>query len=89
MTAAGALVHMATHRSGAASHDGKQYLAVQPIEPGRRLIQESVARCGYKIGQLQQWPVHLLIAVTAFRIGLRGEYERIEGTCCGIEMPLR
>ena len=89
MTAAGALVQMATHRGGATSHDGKQYLPVQPGEPGRRLIQESVARCGYEIRQLQQWPVHLFIAVAVFRIRLRGERERVEGTCRGIEMPLR
>lgn len=80
---------MATHCCGATSHDGKQYLPVQPGEPGRRLIQESVACCGYEIGQLQQWPVHLFIAVTVFRIRLRGERERVEGTCRGVEMPLR
>lgn len=80
---------MTTHRGGATSHDGKQYLPVQPGEPGRRLAQESVARCGYEIGQLQQWTAHLLVAVTAFRIRLRGERERVEGTCRGVEMPLR
>jgi hypothetical protein len=68
MAATRALVHMATQGSGAASHDGKQYLAVQPGEPGRRLIQESVARRGYEIGQFQQWPLHLLLAVIVFRI---------------------
>ncbi len=58
MAAACALVQMAAHRGGAASRDGKQHLAVQPGEPGGRPIQESVARCVYQIGQLQQWPFH-------------------------------
>ena len=80
---------MTTHRGGATSHDGKQYLPVQPGEPRRRLAQESVACCGYEIRQLQQRPAHLLVAVTAFRIRLRGECERVEGTCRGVEMPLR
>jgi len=60
MAAAGALVQMATHGSGAASRDGKQHLAVQPGEPGGRPIQESVARCVNQIGQLQEWPFHVL-----------------------------
>ena len=66
---------MATHRGGAASLDGKQYLPVQPGEPGGRPIQESVARCAHEIGQLQEWPLHLLTAVTVFRIRPRREQE--------------
>ena len=56
MAAACALVHMAPHGGGAASFDGAQYLQVQPGEPGRRPIPESVARGAYEIGQLQEWP---------------------------------
>jgi len=75
MAAAYALVQMAAHRGGAASCDGKQHLSVQPSEPGGRPIQESVARCAYEVGQLQEWPLHLLTAFTVFRIRLRREQE--------------
>jgi hypothetical protein len=45
MAAAGALVYMASHRGGAASLDGVQDFQMQPREPRRRSVQESVA-CG-------------------------------------------
>jgi hypothetical protein len=63
MAAACALVYMATHRGGAASPDGNKYFQVQPGEPGRTPIQESVACCAYEIGQLQEWPVHFTYRV--------------------------
>jgi hypothetical protein len=50
MAAARALVHMPTHCGGAASLDGNKHLQVQPGEPSRGPIQESVACCVYKIG---------------------------------------
>src|ERR1017187_7761490 len=52
MAAAGALVQMATHRGGATSLDGNQYLQVHPVKPGGRPIQKSVSSCRYEIGQL-------------------------------------
>lgn len=87
MAAAGALVHMASHRGGAASLDGNKYLQVQPGEPGGRPVQESVAGGGYDIGQLQQWPWHSLLA--AFRVRGRPEGERVERAGSGFEMTLR
>ena len=60
MAAAAALVQMATQRGGAAPLDGNKYLQVQPGEPGRTPLRESVACCAYEIGQLQEWPLHLL-----------------------------
>ena len=88
MAAAGALVHMPAHCGGAASFDGNKHLQVQPGEPGRRPIQESVACCAYKIGQLQEWPRHLLTGFVQRVLGRR-EHERVEGACGGFEMPLR
>ena len=60
MAAAGALVRMPAHCGGAASLDGNKHLQVQPGEPCGGPIQESVACCAYQIGQLQEWPRHLL-----------------------------
>jgi hypothetical protein len=75
MAAAGALVQMPTHRGGATSLDGNQYLQVQPVKPGGRPIQKAVSRCSYQIGQLQEWPLHLLPAGTVSRIPHRRERE--------------
>ena len=88
MTAAGALVQMAAHRGGAASRDGYEYFQMQPGEPWGSRIHESVTGGGYDIGQLQEWPLHSLLAGPA--LGLRGrrEGERIKGTGGGFEMPL-
>src|SRR5260370_21003615 len=80
---------MATHRGGTTPLNGGQYLQVQPGEPGGRPIEKSAARCSDEIGQLQEWPLHLLPAVTVFRIRPRREREGIEGTCRGFEMSLR
>ena len=88
MAAAGALVRMPAHCGGAASFDGNKHLQMQPGEPGRRPIQESVACCAYKIGQLQQWPRHLLTRFVQQVLGRR-EHERVEKTCDGFEMPFR
>ena len=60
-----ALVHMPAERGGAASLDGNKHLQVQPGEPGGRPIQESVAGCAYEIGQLQEWPRHLLTGLSS------------------------
>jgi len=88
MAAAGALVHMPAHCGGAASLDGTKHFQVQPGEPGGGPIQESVACCAYKIGQLQEWPRHLLTEFVQRVLGRR-EHERVERTCGGFEMPLR
>jgi hypothetical protein len=88
MAATGALVHMPADCGGAASLDGNKHLQVQPGEPGRRPIQESVACCAYKIGQLQEWPRHLFAGFVPRVLGRR-EHERVERACGGFEMPLR
>ena len=68
MTAAGALVHMTSHRDRAASFDGDEHSQVDPREPGRRPVCESMGCCGYDIGQLQERPCHSLLAARAFRV---------------------
>jgi hypothetical protein len=68
MTAAGALIQMATDRGGAAPLDGYEYFEVQPVEPVGWLVYESVTRGGYDIGQLQEWPCHSLFAAGIFRV---------------------
>ena len=88
MAAAGALVYMASHRGGAASLDGVQDLKMQPSEPCRRPVHESVACGGYDVGQLREWPLHLLLAVAVFRAERR-ERQRIERAGGGFEMPSR
>jgi hypothetical protein len=80
---------MAAHRGGAAPLDGYEYFEVQPGEPRRRLIHESMAGGGYDIGQLQEWPFHLFLAETGFRVRGRRESERIERAGGGFEMALR
>jgi hypothetical protein len=47
-----------------------------------------VACCVYKIGQLQEWPRHLLTGFVQRVLGRR-EHERVEGACGGFEMPFR
>ena len=69
MAAAGALIQMAAHRGGAAPLDGYEYFEVQPGEPRRRLIHESMAGGGYDIGQLQEWPFHSLLVASVFEVG--------------------
>lgn len=66
MAAAGALIQMAAHRGGAAPLDGYEYFEVQPGEPGRGPVHESVTGGGYDIGQLQEWPFHSLPAASVF-----------------------
>src|ERR1700692_1946666 len=86
MAAAGALIHMAAHRGGAAPLDGYEHFEVQPGEPRRRPVHESVAGGGYDIGQLQEWPFHLFLAGTVLWVRGRRESERIEragGRCEG------
>jgi len=50
MAAAGALIQMSAHRGGAAPLDGYQYFEVQPGEPSRGPVHESVTGGGYDIG---------------------------------------
>ena len=68
MAAAGALIQMAAHRGGTAPLDGYQDLKMQPGEPRGRPVHESVAGGGYDIGQLQEWPLHSLLAGTVFQV---------------------
>ena len=62
---------------------------MQPGEPSRGLIHESMAGDGYDIGQLQKWPLHLFLAATVFRVRGRREGERIERAGSRFEMALR
>ena len=89
MAAAGALIQMAAHRGGAAPLDGYEYFEVQPGEPRGRPVHESVAGGGYDIGQLQEWPFHLFLAGTVFRVRGRREGERVEWAGGRFEMALR
>ena len=89
MAAAGALIHMATHGGGAAPLDGYEHFEVQPGEPCGRPVHESVAGGGYDIGQLQEWPLHSLLAGTVYRVRVRRKGERIERAGGSLEMPLR
>src|SRR5277367_2762614 len=80
---------MAAHCGGAAPLDGHEYSKMQPGELRGRPVHESVAVGGYDIGQLQEWPVHSLLAGTASRVRDRREGERVERACGSSEMPLR
>jgi len=62
---------------------------VQPGEPRGRPVHESVAGGGYDIGQLQEWPFHLFLAGTVFRVRGRREGERVEWAGGRFEMALR
>src|SRR5580704_15573330 len=70
---------MATQRGGAASLDGNKYFQMHPREPTRRLVREVVGCGGYDIGQLNEWPLHSLIARGSLQLRDRGERERVEG----------
>lgn len=89
MTAARALIHMATHRGGAAPLDGYQHFEVQPGEPRGRPVHESVAGGGYDIGQLQPWPLHSLLAGAVDPVRGRRQSERIERAGGSLKVPLR
>ena len=80
---------MATHCGGAAALDGYEHFEVQPGEPRRRPVHESVAGSGYDIGQLQEWPLHSLLAAAVYRVRGRRKGERIERAVGRLEMPLR
>ena len=58
MSAARTLIDMTTQGSRAASPDGDEHLEVQPGQPSRTLVNESLACGANNIGQLKQWPGH-------------------------------
>ena len=87
MAAGRALVQMAAQCHGTASLDGNQDLQVKPCEPRRRMIPEPVSRGGYDIGQLQEWPRHLLPAMGALRGRGHRKMEGVERAGGGFEMP--
>src|SRR5690348_4797758 len=89
MAAARALIQMATHRGGAAPLDGYEHFEVQPGEPRGRPVHESVSGSGYDISQLQEWPLHSLLAGTVYRVRGCRKGERIERAEGSVEMPLR
>lgn len=89
MPADGALIDMATHRGSATAPDGNQYFKVQPGEPGRRPINQSLACGAYDIGQLQEWPLHLLVVRRKVLLILWcRQRERVQRAGGGFEMPL-
>ena len=74
MATAGTLIDMAAERGGAASLDSEHHLDVQPGEPTRMTVNESLPCGAYDIGHLQQWPGHLAVQRRIF-LGLRrGRY---------------
>src|SRR5258708_20239152 len=60
MAAVGTLIEMATHGGSAASCDRDEHFNVQPGEPGRMPVDESLSRGPYDIVQLQDWPAHFI-----------------------------
>ena len=79
---------MATHCGGAAPLDGYEHFEVQPREPRGGTVYKSVTGGGDDIGQLRDWPLHLLLASVVLRFRGRREGKRIEGAGGGFEMPL-
>ena len=80
---------MATHRGGAASLDGHKYFQMHPREPTRWLVREVVGCGGYDIGQLNEWPLHSLIARGSLQLRDRGKRERVEGAGGRFDVALR
>ena len=89
MPATGALVQMATHRGGAASLDGHKYFQMHPREPARRPVREVVGCGGDDIGQLNEWPLHSLIARSSLQLRDWGKRERVEWTGGRLDVALR
>ncbi len=85
MTAAGALIEMATARGCAAVRNGAQYLNMRPSQPLPAVLDEFLSRRTDPIGHLQRRPVPLCVGVFLQR---RGQRERIQGTGGGVEMAL-
>jgi hypothetical protein len=68
MAAAGTLIQMTSHGSGAASLDSDEHFQVQPGKPGRRVVCETMRCGGHDIGQLQERPRHSLPAASGSRV---------------------
>src|SRR5215469_7466368 len=58
---------MTAHGDGTTSLDRAEHFEMQPGEPGRGMIQQSMAR-GYNVGQLQEWPLHSFRAAFVFSV---------------------
>src|SRR5258708_40142436 len=87
MAAVGTLIEMATHGGSAASCDRDEHFDVQPGEPGRMPVDEFLSCGPYDIGQLQEWPTHLLLAV--FGVRRRSQSDPLQGAGRGFEIALR
>src|SRR5690348_6457567 len=51
------------------------------------MIPEPLSRGGYDVGQLQEWPRHLLPTRSALQGWVRGQMERVERAGGGFQMP--
>ena len=60
MSAAGALVEMATECGGTTPRDGPQHFDMLPTEPVAVSLDESLSRSADDIGHLQRRPAHLV-----------------------------
>jgi Putative transposase len=84
ISAAGALVEMAAECGGTTPLNGPQYFDMLPTKPVAVSFDESLSRCADDIGHLQRWPAHLVL------VGwLVVQCERIQRTCCCVQMALR
>ena len=61
MSAAGALIDMATEGSGATTRDGQQDLNMSPANPMAAAPDKSNSRGANEVGQLQERPTHLAL----------------------------
>src|SRR6516162_1471317 len=85
MSAAGALIDMATEGSGATARDGQQDLEVSPTEP-RTVARDEVCSCAANdVGHFKLWPTHLLLLGRPTFL----QHQRIQWTGSGMQVPLR
>src|SRR5579859_527960 len=85
MSAAAALIDMATESSGATARDGPQDLQMNPAEPVTVARDEVCSCAANDVGHLEPWPTHLLfLGRPAFL-----QHQRIQWTGRGMQVPLR
>src|ERR1700676_2597840 len=61
MSAASALIEMSAERGGATPRNRQEHFDVLPADPLTASFDECVSRSADQIGDLEGWPVHLLI----------------------------
>ena len=85
MSAAGALIDMATESSGATASDGQQDLEVGPAEPRTVARDEVCSRAANDVGHLEPWPTQLLLLGRPAFL----QHQRIQWTGSSMQVPLR